>query len=107
MTKNPNILRGHEGELLQVIGHFSARVVNAHNSADNFNSSVSFGGTLYDKKDPVIVMFLECGLDGSKDFYVEYIDFLHREKIYRVFHVHDKWMEIFIPWPRGGFIQRE
>lgn len=94
--KSPNILAGHEGELICVVKEFAARSVDITDVVT---------GDFHTFKSPTVVMFLECGWLGEGE-YIGYIDFLYMEKRYRHLHGLNRWMEIFMPWPRGGFIQK-
>jgi len=101
-VKSPNILAGHEGELMCVVKEFTARSVRANNFADGDFHTFKISTA----KNPVVVMFLECGWLGGGE-YIGYIDFLYMEKHYRHLYSINRWMEIFTPWPRGGFVEKQ
>ncbi len=82
LPKNPNVLAGHEGQLLQVV-HYEGHGYDVPKRGD-------------------IVMFIECS-DPEDDF-TGWVRVLHGEKVHTL-KVHPrKWMMTFIPWPRGGFV---
>lgn len=101
---NPNRLEGHEGKLLQI-----RRTVTGFGSCENkeewdkWETATSTGWT--DSRDleaGTVGMIVSLGLDQYEQ---AWIDLLIDEKVYRIFFRYNRWMEHFIPWPHGAFIE--
>jgi len=100
---NPNRLEGNEGQLLQV-----TKTETGFASCSNIDSWKRSGVVTptgweqpKDIKRGTVGMFIAC---GSDEYNNGWIDFLADEKVYRIFFPYNRWMEHFIPWPRGAFI---
>lgn len=98
--KNPNVLKGHEGELLQIVNELpEVKEVKIDSNGD----VVDIVRFHYTMKPGTVVMFLTVSHEGA---WPEHVRFLLDEKIYQFEKPVNSWMRYFIPWPRGGFVER-
>lgn len=85
--KNPNLLPGHEGKLLQVLGR------------TKWPGRQEDDESLPQRGD--VVMYVQLEEDSYGNGWVEVI---HNEKVVRLFIEPRKWLWYFVPWPHGAFI---
>jgi len=95
--KNPNVLKGHEGELIQTTQSiFDVKQIKIDSNGEMLEV-IKFS----DFTPGVVVLFLEVSPNNSNR---EYIRFLREDRIYQFETPLNSWMRFFIPWPRGGFV---
>jgi hypothetical protein len=97
--KNPNVLPGHEGELLMVVKEFMANLERFDKKEQPYHKGEMI--TLRPHVD--IVMYLDSEID---EFGRGHIKFLFNDKIYLSQVSPRVWLWYFTPWPRGGFIEK-
>jgi hypothetical protein len=101
--KNPNVLTGHEGELLMVIKEFMANT--DHDPNEVKYASMRQGFTVMRPRVDV-VMYLDCKTDEQAGGHRGHVRFLFKDKIYKSQMNPQTWLWYFTPYPHGGFIEK-
>lgn len=97
--KNPNVLTGHEGELLMVVKEFMANTDCELGEANYKNVAVM-------RPHVDVVMYLDNKTDEELGGRRGYVRFLFRGKIYKSYMRPQTWLWYFTPYPHGGFIEK-